>query len=78
MEQAISELREGHLEEALSTLRAAISRDPASSRASYLLAETLLATEHVDQADEVIRKAVTLSPGSASLLQAQGDVDFRK
>ena len=78
VEQAVSQLREGHLEEALGTLRAAISRDPASSRANYLLAETLLAKEEVDEADEAIQKAVALSPGSASLLQAQGDVDFRK
>lgn len=59
-------------------MRRVISREPASVRANYLLSETLLDTEHVREADEVIRKAVALSPDSADLRQAQGDIDFRK
>jgi tetratricopeptide (TPR) repeat protein len=78
LEQVAKELRSGEVTKAMAGLREIINKDPKETHARYLLAETLLDQDHFEEAGEVARQGISIDPKCAELLQASGDVAFRK
>jgi len=77
-DDAAALLREGKTQEAVALLQKTLAADPKSVRVAFLLGETLLDQQRVDESAEVIHKALALAPNAPDLLQAQGDIEFRQ
>ena len=75
---AIALLQAGKRAEAVTLLQSALTKDPTLAPAAHLLSQVLLNEHRLPEAAEVIAKALAVNPGSADLLQARGDIEFRQ
>lgn len=78
LDEAIALLRDGKVQESVTVLRKVLAGEPSSVRASYLLGQILLDQDNVAESFEVIQKGLAVTPSSVDLLQARGDIEFRR
>ena len=69
--------RSGKFAEAATKLQAIVKADPTNVAAQVGLVQSLLRAQEIDEAQAAAVRALTLQPGSASLVTAMGDVQFR-
>ncbi|HXM45654.1 MAG TPA: aspartyl protease family protein [Bryobacteraceae bacterium] len=78
MDAVREQLRAGHTEAAIGTLQQQLAKDPGAVGASILLAETLLAAERFDEADQATESALARNKSDAGLERVLGDLRFRE
>ncbi len=78
LDDARAQLAGGHTDAALELLRGLVAKDPAAIEPSVLLAETLLAQERFDEAEEAAEASLAKHASDAGLERVLGDVYFRE
>jgi cytochrome c-type biogenesis protein CcmH/NrfG len=62
VDDARAQLLAGHVDAAIELLRGLVAKDPSAVEPSVLLAETLLAEERFDEAEEAVEAALNKHP----------------
>ncbi|HLN01644.1 MAG TPA: aspartyl protease family protein [Bryobacteraceae bacterium] len=78
LEDARAQLLAGHVDAAIELLRGLVAKDPSAVEPSVLLAETLIAGERFDEAEEAVAAALTKHPSDTGLERLRGDLLYRE